>query len=159
MHDLRPARPDDFVAIHALNDEAVPAVSRVPVEELQRLATIGACTVADVEGGVGAFLITLGPGVAYDSINYRFFADRHPDFAYVDRIVVSPHAQGLGLGRLLYGLAIATTSAPVFCAEVNVKPRNEGSLAFHARMGFGAVAEQDTEGGTKRVVLLEKPLG
>lgn len=161
---VRPAREDDFPAIHALNTLAVPAVSDVPVEELQRLAGVGTCTVADVEGGVGAFLLTLGPGADYASLNYRFFARRHDHFLYVDRIVVADHARGLGLGRQLYDVAAASSDAPVLCAEVNVRPRNEVSLAFHDRLGFTAVGEQDTppfdeDGvGAKRVVLLERPL-
>ncbi len=165
VHDLRPARPDDFGAVHALNAAAVPAVSDVPVEELRRLAAQGSCTVADVEGGVAAFLLTLGPGADYDSVNYRFFADRHEAFLYVDRIVVSAHARGLGLGRALYDLAMASSAAPVLCAEVNVRPRNDASLAFHERCGFTPVGEQETppfdaDGrGAKRVVLLERSLG
>ena len=41
---------------------------------------------------------------------------------------------------------------------MNVRPRNDGSLRFHQRYGFTAVGEQDTEGGAKRVTLLEKRL-
>jgi predicted GNAT superfamily acetyltransferase len=35
---------------------------------------------------------------------------------------------------------------------------NEGSLRFHHRIGFVEVGQQDTDGGTKRVSLLAKPL-
>ena len=41
------------------------------------------------------------------------------------------------------------------CAEVNIKPRNERSLIFHEKFGFTPVGEQDTEGGSKRVQLME----
>ena len=47
---------------------------------------------------------------------------------------------------------------PVLCAEVNLAPRNDRSLAFHKRFGFSPVGEQETEGGLKRVLLLEYPL-
>ena len=41
---------------------------------------------------------------------------------------------------------------------MNVRPRNEGSLAFHDAFGFAAVGEQDTEAGSKRVRLYAKGL-
>ena len=47
---------------------------------------------------------------------------------------------------------------PVLLCEVNVKPRNEGSLRFHHRLGFREVGQQDTEGGAKRVSMLAKPI-
>ncbi len=155
---LRAARSDDFAAIHHLNAGAVPAVSDVPVTELQRLADLGSCTVVDLAGRIGGFLLLLGPGADYDSVNYTWFADRHADFAYVDRVVVAPEGRGRGHGRALYEAAIASTSAPVLCAEVNIRPRNVASLAFHEVLGFRPVGEQDTDAGAKRVVLLERRL-
>ena len=41
----------------------------------------------------------------------------------------------------------------LFC-EVNLRPRNERSLAFHAAIGFREVGRQDTDGGNKHVSLL-----
>ena len=39
-----------------------------------------------------------------------------------------------------------------------MKPRNDGSLRFHHRIGFTEVGQQDTDGGKKRVSLLAKDL-
>jgi predicted GNAT superfamily acetyltransferase len=46
----------------------------------------------------------------------------------------------------------------LFC-EVNVRPRNDASLAFHEAIGFREVGQQDTDGGAKRVSLLALDLG
>ena len=84
----------------------------------------------------------------------------HDDFLYVDRIVVDGAARGQGIGRALYDELFAYAggrTARITC-EVNVRPPNPGSLRFHERAGFRAVGEQSTEGGTKQVRLLEKPL-
>ena len=43
-------------------------------------------------------------------------------------------------------------------AEVNLEPENPGSIAFHERLGFRQLAEQDTKGGTIRVALLARPV-
>ncbi|NNE42793.1 MAG: GNAT family N-acetyltransferase, partial [Gemmatimonadetes bacterium] len=48
--------------------------------------------------------------------------------------------------------------APMITCEVNTRPRNDGSLRFHARLGFREVGTQETEGGAKAVSLLEKRL-
>ncbi|MFT5223266.1 MAG: putative GNAT superfamily acetyltransferase, partial [Glaciecola sp.] len=104
------------------------------------------------------FALILGPGCDYASPNYAFFGHRHPDFTYVDRIAVAPEGQGLGTGRAIYEHVIATSTAPVLCAEVNVRPRNDASLAFHARLGFEALGEQETYGGSARVRMLERKL-
>jgi predicted GNAT superfamily acetyltransferase len=45
----------------------------------------------------------------------------------------------------------------VFALEVNLEPRNDQSLAFHAALGFVEVGQQMTDYGT-RVSLMTKPL-
>jgi predicted GNAT superfamily acetyltransferase len=152
---------DHLDAVAALNAAAVPAVADVDASALWRLVDQAVfAPVVVVDTAVVAFMIVLGPGLDYDSPNYGFFARRHADFAYVDRIVVAPPWQRRGLGAALYDAVEARVDAtvPVLAAEVNVEPPNPGSLAFHAARGFEAVGEQDTHGGAQRVRLLVRPL-
>ena len=48
--------------------------------------------------------------------------------------------------------------APVLTCEVNLRPPNEGSIAYHERHGFKRVGTQETEGGSKEVAMMEKRL-
>ena len=145
-----------------MNNAAVPAVNAHTRESLVELEEQAAHTVvAEIDGVIAGFLLLLdGPGRDYDSLNYRWFCERYESLLYVDRIVIGEQSRGLGVGRHLYQWAVAAGRGrwPVLCAEVNIKPRNDGSLAFHDSLGFEAVGEQDTEGGAKRVVLLARPL-
>jgi predicted GNAT superfamily acetyltransferase len=80
-------------------------------------------------------LLGFGPGSPCDSPNYRWFAARLDRFAYVDRVIVAPAAQGRGLAGRLYAAFAAAVPGPLVC-EVNSDPPNPGSDAFHARLGF-----------------------
>lgn len=161
---VRPATDADLDAIRMLNRSAVPAVSDVDPMALWRLVEQSSPTLVAEDtdgGGVVAFMIALGPNADYESPNYRFFADRYPSFRYVDRVVVDPSYARQGIGAHLYDLLEADAAeggVAVLTAEVNVKPPNESSLAFHAARGFMGVGEQDTEGGSKRVRLLVREL-
>lgn len=162
--EIREATHDDLDAILRLNHGALPAVGDVDVRELWRLVEQSDATLVAVDpdgGGVVAFAITFGPGADYASPNYRFFADRYGSFRYVDRVVVAPTHARRGIGARLYGQleqAAADDGVGVLTAEVNVRPPNQASLAFHADRGFVGVGEQDTEGGAKRVRLLVREL-
>lgn len=160
---VRPATDDDLPDIGRLNRGAVPAVSDVDEATLWRLVDESSGTfVAEDDGVVVGFVMTFGPGADYASPNYRFFADRYVQFQYVDRVVVDPMWARRGIGARLYDAVddlAATTDSPVVTAEVNVRPPNPASLAFHAARGFVGVGEQDTEGGAKRVRLLVRELG
>ena len=114
----------------------------------------------DDKGVVCGFLLTLDETATYSSPNYQYFLRRHPRFLYVDRIVVGDEFHGMGIGRSLYQNVIdeLATQYPVLACEVNLSPPNPGSMAFHEKMGFRGVAEQETEGGSKRVLLMEKQL-
>ena len=152
---------DDLVALAGLNDAAVPAVNALGLDGLA--AHVPRCDVAvvvpDDDGSPLGFLLALAPGADYASENYRWFSAHRPGSLYVDRIVVAPHAHGRGIGRTLHDAVLDRARElglrEVTC-EVNLEPPNPGSLAFHDRLGFRSVGEQETTGGTVRVALLAR---
>ena len=159
---LRSYVEDDLGAVLALNNAAAPAVNELTSSDLEWFAEISHLFLVS-ESGIGeerqitGFLIgLLGPGVDYESINYKWFTSRYESFLYVDRVVVGESSWSQGNGRRFYeALAASGSDQPVMCAEVNIKPRNDRSLIFHEKFGFIPVGEQDTEGGYKRVQLME----
>ncbi len=114
----------------------------------------------DDTGAVAGFLLALPETADYDSMNFGWFKRSYPAFVYIDRIVVSGHHRRAGIGAALYADLSRHVPAgcPLLTCEVNLRPPNPSSLAFHGRMGFAPVGEQDTEGGSKRVCLMAKPL-
>jgi uncharacterized protein len=157
---VRPATPADHTAILALNRAAVPAVNAVDGAFLERMAAVAAAFLVAADPAtddVLGFLLALPPGVDYGSPNYRWFAERYDDFTYIDRVAVAAERRGQGIGRALYealGRSAGSPAGPLVCCEVNLRPPNPGSLAFHQHLGFEVVGEQETEAGSKRVALL-----
>ena len=159
--EFRDLTGDDHATVLALNNGAMPAVSGLDAEALVALlAECSHAVVVDAGGGIDGFFITLRPGATYASQNYRWFSERYDEFEYLDRIVVAEAARGGGVGAALYAELESRIAGevPVLLCEVNVKPRNDGSLRFHHRIGFREVGQQDTEGGAKRVSMLAKPI-
>ena len=158
---IRDLTAADLDAALALNNANLPALNELDAPELARLAAMSTTSLAaDVDGRLGGFCIVLPPGADYDSLNYAWFSRHYQDFAYLDRIAVDPGLRRSGIGRAFYDELRRRLGGrhPVLLCEVNVKPRNDASLAFHAAVGFREVGQQDTAGGTKRVSLLELPL-
>ncbi len=160
---IRVAATSDIAAIVDLNNTAIPAVGSLDESKAAHLLSIGGLhLVVDGPGGLSALLLTLDrPGLDYDSVNYRWFCGRYPGrFLYVDRVVVAEDDRSRGLGEVMYRrvAAMADLSIAVMCAEVNLRPPNEGSVRFHQRLGFVEAGQQETEGGSKRVVMVERPL-
>ncbi len=139
-----------------LNNDAVPAVGALDLPGLGRLVDESCMalavddpeTVADAAAG---FCLVLAPGADYASVNYAWFTERYDRFVYLDRIVIDPVAKGRGHGRMLYDHveqhALEHTDAEWFLLEVNLRPRNDASLAFHERLGFEEVGQQETPYG------------
>ncbi len=154
------ALPDDYAALLALNEDAVPHVNSIPPAKLTHLHQQSTYFgVARRAGSPIGFILVLLESADYDSVNFGYFQRHFPRFAYIDRIVVSASAQRAGVGAALYQDLHRSLpgDCPLLTCEINLRPRNEQSLAFHQRLGFKAVGEQDTEGGSKRVVLMAKP--
>lgn len=160
---VRPATPADFDSILRLNSEWEHVTSRLDLDSLTRLHESAEYhRVCEQGGRVVAFLLALGPGVEYNSPNYRWFDAADDDFIYIDRIVVDAECQHSGLGSVLYDDLLAHARqrrvSRLVC-EVDVEPMNEVSDRFHARRGFVEVATQWVAGGSKRVSLRELVLG
>ncbi len=159
---IRDATANDLAAIQVLNEAVTPAVNSLDLAELRWFLDNASYfrLVEREDGELLAFLIGLEEGRNYRSLNYKWFAQRHDRFAYVDRIAVANAGRRLGLASRLYDDFIdkvAHKSGLLVC-EVNTKPRNDGSLAYHEALGFKPVGTQWTENNTKEVVLLERPL-
>ena len=176
---LRSYRPGDLVAVHAINQAEVPAVGDETLDALGHIAEQSAIAIVaeddeDREAGaderatgtsvgvIGGFCMVLAPGADYHSGNYRWFSERSDHFVYLDRVAIAPAYQRRGLGRALYAeverLAVERCpGAKQFALEVNLRPRNDTSLAFHAALGFVEVGQRETSYGAL-VSLMSKPL-
>jgi predicted GNAT superfamily acetyltransferase len=155
---FRAAERGDLPAIVALNDAAIPHVNALP-ERVWHGFLAGDARVrvaSDRQGAIAALTVVLPPGRAYGSENYAWFQRKLADFAYVDRIVVGEGLRGRGVGRAAYAdifAAVGPAGPPVVC-EVNLRPANDTSLAFHGSLGFRELAVQNVYGASKRVVML-----
>ena len=160
--DIRQLQPGDLDAALALNNDNVPGLNELDGPELARLSSISSVALAaELDDEFAGFCLVMPPGVPYASLNYTWFGAHagdlgFDDFAYLDRIAVAPPARRHGVGRALYAEVLDQLrgTVPVLFCEVNLRPRNDRSLAFHAAIGFREVGQQDTDGGNKRVSLL-----
>lgn len=138
--DLRAARQADCEEILAINAQGAPGVSVLDRAEVERLLRLSIrFRVAERSGALAAYLIALRSGAEYDGEEYHWFMRRLPEFIYVDQVAVATAARGAGVASALYddlerfaaGLGIRRLTL-----EVNLRPENLPSLAFHDRRGF-----------------------
>lgn len=161
--ELRPYGPADLVQVHAINQAEVPAVGDETAEALGHIADESVIAlVAAEDDTIAGFCLVLAPGADYGSGNYRWFSDRYDDFVYLDRVAIAPAFQRRGIGRAMYAeverlAAERCPAASRFTLEVNLRPRNDRSLAFHTALGFAEVGRRETGYGTL-VSLMSKPL-
>lgn len=145
----------------ALNNANVPELNELDAAEVARLAALAeVALVAEVEGTFAGFCWVIAPGKDYGSLNYAWFSRTFDRFLYLDRIAVEPAFRRFGIGRAFYVALIERfrDTWPMLACEVNVRPRNERSLQFHASIGFREVGQQETDGGNKTVSLMTLPL-
>jgi predicted GNAT superfamily acetyltransferase len=160
---VRDLTDDDLATIHAINQAEVPAVGSETLTDLAHIAHVSTIAlVAEIDDEIAGFCLVLAPGADYDSMNYRWFSERYDSFVYLDRVAIAPRFQRRGVGRSLYAEVERRSrdrdpAAEHFTLEVNLRPRNERSLAFHAELGFIEIGRQETDYGAL-VSLMAKPL-
>jgi len=146
-------------ALLALNNAHAAQLSWLEPERLEYL--VGQAFLARRIGNLDAFVLALDQDAPYDSPNFQWFRTRYKRFVYVDRIVVAPAAQGRGYARRLYQdlfeHAARAGHGLVFC-EVNSRPPNPESDAFHAALGFVEVGAATVYNGSRTVRYLSRTL-
>ncbi len=159
MPSLRPITEADVPAVLALNHRFVDLLSPLDAERLLWLVGLSdRADVVEVGGEVAGFVMTIAPGVAYDSENYQWHAERYgAAFYYLDRIVIAEDMRRQGLAGFVYD-AMEEAARPFrrMTLEVNIDPPNAGSLAFHERRGYVEVGRLGESG--HMVALMAKEL-
>jgi predicted GNAT superfamily acetyltransferase len=139
-------------AMLALNNAHARELSWLAPERLQYLVTHA--FVARRIGDLDAFLLAFDQDAPYDSPNFLWFRERFPRFVYVDRVVVATSARGRGLARNLYRNLFeqaANAAHERIVCEVNMRPPNPESDAFHAALAFVEVGSASIHNGSKDV--------
>ena len=161
---IRDLLADDLGRALEINQANTPEVGSVDADRLGFLFDESAIALAaTLRSEVVGFTLVLLPGSSYDSVNYRWFANRGDDVMYLDRIAIDAGHRRLGLGRALYSSVfdrIATHHASMsrLGLEVNIEPPNPASMAFHRGLGFSEVGRQATPYGAV-VSLMERRVG
>ena len=158
MSVLRPLEPADHAAVLDLNHRNVELLA--PLDEarlIQLLAWAETGAAIEVDGDFAGFVLTFASGSSYDGENFAWFAERYPDFAYLDRVVIHEDFRRRGLGTLVYDELEASCGRPVFALEVNLDPPNQPSLAFHRARGYTEVGRRDSFGHTVTLMVKQLP--
>jgi predicted GNAT superfamily acetyltransferase len=154
---LRPVSDHDLADVLALNHRNVALLAPMDEDRFHVLrGWADRFDVVESDGGFAGFVVTFGPGSPYDSENYRWFAERHEHgFYYLDRIVLHEDFRRQGLGGFVYDvLERHAARHGRLSLEVNLVPRNDASLAFHAARGYVEVGRLGDE--AHLVSLMEK---
>jgi predicted GNAT superfamily acetyltransferase len=156
--DASPAAPLGE-ALLALNNAHALELSWLEPARLQHL--VEQAFLARRIGNLDAFMLALDQDAPYDSPNFLWFRARYPRFVYVDRIVVASSARGRGCARRLYHdlfeHAARAGHQRVVC-EVNARPPNPESDAFHVASGFVEVGSASIHNDSKTVRYLSRAL-
>jgi predicted GNAT superfamily acetyltransferase len=144
-----PSVLDDLLRLNNQNARETSPLSRDKLANMVAAAAVASV----IEPGI-AFLLAFGQGDNFDGGHFRWFRERLDRFLYVDRIVVGDGHRRNGLGRLLYQDLLRRAEllghSHVAC-EVNVRPPNPTSDAFHASFGFTEMGRATIDDGAKTV--------
>lgn len=159
MIEIRAARPDEHDTLLALNNAATPHVNALEPAQFDWIARhADYIRLAEVEGTIAGFVMAIARGTAYWSANYAWFTEKYSNFIYLDRVVVAPNVRRRGVARALYAdlIRVAHARWPRIALEVNVRPPNPGSMAFHEALGFERVGARVYD--ANEVAMLVLPL-
>ncbi len=116
----------------------------------------------DESGALLGTLIAYRSDVDYpDHWNLEWLRGRMCNFVYIDRIIISETTHGRGVARALYAdleRFARSQGADALTCEVNTRPDNPRSHAFHLRSGFLAIGDRAYPDGRSAVRYYAKTL-
>lgn len=156
---LRESSRADWPRLLELNQASVSELSELDEARLELVLSFAHRSfLVEHDDEVVGFAIAMAPGAPYDSDNYRWFSKSFERFLYLDRVAVAESMRRRGIGAQLYdAMESAAQSFGRMVCEVNVVPRNEASLAFHASRGYGEIGRLE-HSPEKVVALMSKEL-
>lgn len=121
-----------------------------PLDDVGLTALLGIADYAQQLADGQAALIGYAGDSAYRHKHVDYLSARLDRYVYIDRVIIGAAGQGRGLGRALYAdiedFARRSGHTHLAC-EVNTRPDNPGSHAFHCALGFAAFGDADYDGG------------
>jgi uncharacterized protein len=160
MLSIRAMNRLDSAHVLRINWSGQPGIAPLDEGELSRLMAVPNehLTAARGDDVVGYLLAFRGDAI-YDGEEFLAFQRiLTQPFIYVDQVAVSISAQRSGIGKSLYKELEVSARAQgigLLCSEVNISPRNEPSLAFHASLEFSPMGPLSTSDG-REVELFKK---
>ena len=158
---IRDVREHELDSVLALNNAAGPAILPLDASKLRQLfESAEYFRVAERDGAIAGFLIGFGAHAIHDSSNFAWFAQRYPEFFYIDRVAVASRRRGGGVGRALYADAqsYAELRYPRMACEVFLQPGTDHALLFHGSFGFREVGQHVMPNPGLRAAMLMKSL-
>lgn len=148
MH-TREIRTKDFQSILQINQESIPNVFELNTGEFSLLLKLCEYSkVVEIDNEIAGYLFVLGKSQKYDGDEYNWFCQNlSEEFLYIDQIAISGKWRGMGCGKTLYKdlekYAIQNQKPALVC-EVNCRPLNHASMAFHKGLGFKELHQMET---------------
>jgi len=158
---VRDVREHELDSVLALNNAAGPAILPLDAAKLRSFYDHAEYfRVAERDGTLVGFLVGFGSNAEHDSVNFRWFGERYPQFFYIDRIVVASRRRGGGVGRAFYAdvQSYAELRYPLLACEVFLDHGADPALLFHGSFGFREVGQNVMPTVGVRAAMLMKDL-
>ena len=161
MKGLRSLAISDCDAVLRINAESQPGVSCLDRPELVRLFAISTehLGIEGPDAGLVGYLLAFQSDTPYDGEEFLAFKESYTKpFIYIDQVAVGATWRRAGLASSLYHAIEAEAyrrGILALCCEVNLRPQNPGSLAFHRHNGFNQTGILGTRDG-RAVALMIK---
>jgi hypothetical protein len=155
---VRGVHDEDFESIVTVNKMSRPGVAALDRQAIQHLWSLGAdILVAELQGSVAGYLIALSSDAGYEAEEFLWYRRKLEEpFFYIDQIATNARFRQRGVATALYQAFMdfgREQGISTYCCEVNLKPPNPISLAFHRRLGFCMIDTLDIA-ADRRVALL-----